>query len=52
MRLTADVSDEEVAAEDVGGESLGEIPRADWYQVVMWRPSLIVESCKPLKTMA
>jgi hypothetical protein len=38
---TAEVSDEEVAAEEVGGEALGEIRRSDWYRVVMWRPALI-----------
>ncbi|MDI3312934.1 MAG: hypothetical protein QJR12_01195 [Mycobacterium sp.] len=40
---TAEASDEEVAAEDLGGEPVGEIRRRDWYRLVVWRPSLIVE---------
>lgn len=39
--LTSESSDEEVAASDVGGESLGEIPRRDWYRILVWRPELI-----------
>lgn len=38
---TADESDEEVAAADVDGDVVGEVSRADWYGVVVWRPELV-----------
>jgi hypothetical protein len=38
---TADESDEEVAAAEVGGEVVGEVSRVDWYRVVVWRPELV-----------
>lgn len=40
---TANESDESVAAADVGGETVGEISRSDWYQVVVWKPELMAE---------
>lgn len=41
--LTADESDEVLAAADTGGDFLGEISRSDWYRIVVWRPALVVE---------
>lgn len=41
--LTADESDESVAATDMDGDCLGQIRRSDWYRIVAWRPTLIVE---------
>lgn len=38
---TAEESDESVAATEVGGETVGEICRSDWYRVVVWRPELM-----------
>jgi hypothetical protein len=38
---TAGESDEAVAAADVDGEVVGEVSRADWYRVVVWRPELV-----------
>ncbi|MFP1154330.1 hypothetical protein ACK280_19865 [Mycobacterium sherrisii] len=38
---TANESDESVAAMEVGGETVGEICRSDWYRVVVWRPELM-----------
>ncbi|WP_163694899.1 hypothetical protein [Mycolicibacterium sarraceniae] len=38
---TADATDEEVAAADIDGEVVGEVSRADWYRVVVWRPELM-----------
>lgn len=40
---TAENSDEEVAAAESGGEIIAEISRCDWYRVLAWRPSLMVE---------
>lgn len=40
---TAENSDEEVAAAESGGEVVAEISRSDWYRVMAWRPSLMVE---------
>lgn len=40
---TAESSDEEVAAAESGGEVVAEISRSDWYRVLAWRPSLMVE---------
>lgn len=40
---TAEQSDEAVAATDAGGETVGEISRADWYKVVVWRPELMAD---------
>lgn len=39
---TAEESDDVVAAADLGGETVGEISRADWYRVVVWKPEFIV----------
>lgn len=41
--LTAEQSDEDLAAVEVDGETIGEISRADWYRVIIWRPELIAE---------
>ncbi len=38
---SADESDEDLAHQDCGGQVLGEIPRADWYRTVVWRPELV-----------
>jgi hypothetical protein len=40
---TADDTDEEVSAADLGGESLGEISYGDWNRVMAWRAELIVQ---------
>ncbi|WP_235675404.1 hypothetical protein [Mycobacteroides abscessus] len=40
---SAVASDEEVATEEVHGEELAVSHRAVWYQVLAWRPSLIVD---------
>lgn len=40
---TAEESDETVAAIDVEGEIVGEIPRVDWYGIVVWRPELMAK---------
>lgn len=40
---TAEQSDEAVAATDAGGETVGQISRADWYKVVVWRPELMAD---------
>lgn len=34
-------TDEEVASAETDGELLGEISRADWYRIVVWRPELV-----------
>jgi hypothetical protein len=39
----AERSDEEIAAEDTEGEVVAEISREDWYRVLVWCPSLMVE---------
>lgn len=39
--VTANESDENLAAADVGGETVGEISRSDWYRVVVWQPQLM-----------
>lgn len=39
---TARESDEALASRDCDGEVLGEITRADWYRIIVWRPALIV----------
>jgi hypothetical protein len=41
--ITAEESDEAVAAVDTYGEVVGEISRTDWYRTVAWRPELIVD---------
>lgn len=40
---TAEQPDAVVASTDVDGEVVGEIGRADWYRVVVWRPELMTE---------
>lgn len=46
----AERSDEEIAAEDVDGEVVAEISRKDWYRVVVWCPSLMVEILEAAET--
>ncbi|MFJ6261579.1 hypothetical protein [Rhodococcus erythropolis] len=41
---TAAQTEETVAGNDLGGEILGEISRAGWYQRMVWRPSWLVEA--------
>jgi hypothetical protein len=41
--VTAEESDEDVAAFEMDDEVVGEISRNDWYRTVAWRPELIVE---------
>jgi hypothetical protein len=41
--MTAEESDEAVAAVETYGEVVGEISRTDWYRAVVWRPELIVD---------
>ena len=48
--VTAQASDDELAAREVGGESLGEIHRADWYRVIAWRPELQVRVLEVAET--
>src|SRR5258708_5455904 len=40
---TSQRSDEDLAAAEVDGEVLGVIDRRDWYQMMVWCPSLMVE---------
>jgi hypothetical protein len=40
---TAENSDEQVASAESGGEVVAEISRSDWYRVMAWRPSLMVD---------
>jgi len=40
---TAEQPDAVVASTHVDGEVVGEIGRADWYRVVVWRPELMTE---------
>jgi hypothetical protein len=40
---TAEKTNEELAAANVGGEVVAEISRSDWYRRVVWRPYLMVE---------
>lgn len=47
---SAESSDEEVAAADVDGEIVAEISRADWYRVLVWCPSLMVELLEAAET--
>lgn len=47
---TAEKTNEEVAAERVGGEEVCEISRQDWYGVVVWRPELIAELLEVAET--
>ncbi len=41
--VTADESDETVAATEVGGEVVGEVTRDVWYRIIVWRPALMAE---------
>ncbi|WP_188587522.1 hypothetical protein [Gordonia jinhuaensis] len=41
---TATSDDEAIAATDLNGETLGEISRAGWYRMMVWRPSWLVEA--------
>jgi hypothetical protein len=47
---SADATDEEIAVEDVDGDVVGEINRADWYRTVVWRPELIAEILEAAET--
>lgn len=40
---SAEVSDEEVAVDEIEAESIGVISRQVWYQVFAWHPGLIVD---------
>lgn len=39
----AEVDDADLAAREVGGVVLGDIPRAAWYSRLVWRPSWLVD---------
>ena len=39
----ASLSDEDVASEDFGGTTLGEIGRSDWYKKLVFRPSWLTD---------
>lgn len=41
--ISAEQSDEDVAVAEVGGEIVAEISREDWYRLVVWSPSLMVD---------
>lgn len=44
--------DEEVAKTELQGERLGEIPRADWYGRLVWRPSWLVGALEAAESTA
>jgi hypothetical protein len=48
--MTAEESDEAVAAVDTFGQVVGEISRKDWYRTVVWRPELIVDILEVAET--
>lgn len=41
--VSAEHSDEDVAVAEVEGEVVAEISREDWYRLIVWSPSLMVE---------